>query len=84
MDKKTFCKLFMAGMLMLPTVVLFIVWILNGGKVVEATMFEEVAKWVFMDGAITAFIALPFGYILAPFVWHLIYDKKEKDGGSAD
>lgn len=83
MDKKTFCKLFMAGMLMLPTIILLIAWFVGGGKVVEASMFEEVAKWVFMDGAITAFIALPFGYILAPFVWHWIYDKKGKDSGSA-
>ena len=84
MDKKQFGYIFTAGMCMLPTIILAIVWFVGGGKVIEATLFEEVAKWVFMDGAITLFIALPFGYILAPFVWHCIYDKKGKDSGSMD
>jgi hypothetical protein len=84
MDKGTFSKLFMAGACMLPTIILAIIWFVGGGKVIEATMFEEVAKWVFMDGAITLFIALPFGYILAPFVWHCIYDKRGRDSGSMD
>ena len=84
MDKKQFGYIFAAGMCMLPTIILIVVWFATGGKVVEANMFEEVAKWVFMDGAITLFIALPFGYILAPFVWHYIYDKKGRDSGSMD
>ena len=63
---------------MLPTIILLIVWFVSGGKVVEATMFEEVAKGVFGDAALTLFIALPFGYILAPFFYHWIFDKKEK------
>lgn len=79
MDKKTFCKLCMAVMLMLPTIILLIAWFVGGGKVVEETMFLEVAKWVLMDAALTGFIALPFGYILAPFLYHLIYDKKNKE-----
>lgn len=78
MDKKTFGNIFMAGMCMLPTIILIIAWFVGGGKVVEETMFQEVAKWVFMDGALTLFIALPFGYILAPFFYHWIYDKKKK------
>ena len=84
MDKKKFGYIFMAGMCMLPTIILLILWFANGGKVVEANMFEEVAKWVFGDAALTLFIALPFGYILAPFVWHCIYDKRGKDSGSQD
>ena len=84
MEKKKFGYIFVACMCMLPSIILLILWFANGGKVVEANMFEEVAKWVFMDGAITLFIALPFGYILAPFFWHWIYDKKGKDSGSMD
>lgn len=84
MDKKQFGYLFVAGMCMLPTIILFIVWAASGFNVVEPTMFQEAAKWVFMDAALTLFIALPFGYILAPFVWHCIYDKKGKDSGSND
>lgn len=78
MEKEKFCKMFMAGTLMLPTIILLIAWLVGGGKVVEETMFLEVAKWVLMDAAITGFIALPFGYILAPFFYHWIFDKKEK------
>ena len=78
MDKKQFGYLFAACMCMLPTIILLIAWFVSGGKVVEPTLFQEVAKWVFMDGALTLFIALPFGYILAPFFYHLIFDKKEK------
>ena len=84
MDKKKFGYIFTAGMCMLPTIILFIVWAASGFNVVEPTMFQEAAKWVFMDAALTLFIALPFGYILAPFVWHCIYDKKGKDSGSQD
>lgn len=84
MEKTKFCKMFIAVACMLPSIILLIAWFVSGGKVVEANMFEEVAKWVFMDGALTLFIALPFGYILAPFVWHCIYDKKGKDSGSMD
>lgn len=84
MDKKQFGYIFAAAMCMLPTIILFIVWAASGFNVVEPTMFQEVTKWVFMDFVLTLFIALPFGYILAPFVWHCIYDKKGKDSGSAD
>jgi hypothetical protein len=84
MEKKQFGYLFAAGMCMLPTIILLVLWFISGGKVIEANMFQEVAKWVFMDVALTLFIALPFGYILAPFVWHWIYDKKGKDSGSND
>ena len=84
MDKKQFGYLFTAGMCMLPTIILFIVWAASGFNVVEPTMFQEVTKWVFMDFVLTLFIALPFAYILAPLVWHWIYDKKGKDSGSND
>lgn len=79
MDKEKFCKLCMAVMLMLPTIIFLIAWFVGGGKVVEETMFLEVAKWVLMDAALTVFIAFPFGYILAPFLYHWIYDKKNKE-----
>ena len=84
MEKKQFGYLFAACMSMLPTIILFIVWAASGFNVVEPTMFQEVTKWVFMDVVLTLFIALPFAYILAPLVWHCIYDKKGKDSGSAD
>lgn len=53
------------------------------GKVVEESVFAEVAKWVVMYFPICA-IFEAFAYILAPLVWHCIYDKKGKDSGSQD
>lgn len=80
--KENFCKMAMAVALMLPSIILLIVWFATGGKVVEATMFEEIAKWVLMDASLTGFIAAPFGYILAPFFYHWIYDKKKDEENS--
>ena len=84
MEKLKFCKRFMGGLCLLPTIILLIVWFVSGGKVVEASLFEEIAKWVAGDIALTGFIALPWSYILAPFIWHWIYDKKGVDSGSLD
>lgn len=47
------------------------------GKVIEATLFAEVAKWVVM-GIFLIVIIEVFVYILGPLVWHIIYDKKAK------
>lgn len=52
------------------------------GKVVEESLFAEVAKWVVMYFPIAA-IFETFAYILAPLAWHIKYDDKT-DAGSAD
>lgn len=46
------------------------------GKVVEATLAEEIGKWIFMGIFIIGIFEV-FAYILAPFFFHLIHDKKK-------
>lgn len=46
------------------------------GKVVEATLVEEIGKWVLMGIFIIGIFEV-FAYILAPFFYHMIYDKKK-------
>ena len=45
------------------------------GKVVEESLFAEIAKWVVMYFPICA-IFETFAYILAPLAWHIKYDDK--------
>ncbi len=46
------------------------------GKVVEETLAGEIGKWVLM-GLFLIGIFEVFAYILAPLVYHSIYDKKK-------
>ena len=46
------------------------------GKVVEGSLAEEIEKWVVMGIFIVGGIEV-FAYILAPFFYHMIYDKKK-------
>ncbi len=46
------------------------------GKVVEATLAEEIGKWIVMGIFIVGTFEV-FAYILAPFFYHMIYDKKK-------
>ena len=46
------------------------------GKVVEATLAEEIGKWIVMGIFIIGIFEV-FAYILAPFFYHMIYDKKK-------
>lgn len=43
------------------------------GKVIEGSLFAEIAKWVVMYFPICA-IFETFAYILAPLAWHIKYD----------
>lgn len=46
------------------------------GKVVEATLAEEIGKWIVMGIFIIGIFEV-FAYILAPFFYHMIFDKKK-------
>ena len=46
------------------------------GKVVEATLAEEIGKWIVMGIFIIGIFEV-FAYILAPFFYHMFYDKKK-------
>ena len=74
MDKRTFCKRFMIWTAVVVAVAMLIIGLLFG-KVVEESVFAEVAKWVVMYFPICA-IFETFAYILAPLAWHIKYDDK--------
>jgi hypothetical protein len=46
------------------------------GKVVEATLAEEIGKWIVMGIFIIGIFEV-FAYVLAPFFYHWIYDKRK-------
>ena len=75
MDIKTFCKRFMIWTAIVVAVVMLICG-LCFGRVVEASLGEEIAKWVVMYFPICA-IFETFAYTLSQFFYHLIYDKKK-------
>ena len=74
-DKRTFCKRFMIGTAIVVAIAVAAIG-LRFGRVVEATLAEEVGKWVLM-GLFLIGIFEVFAYILAPLVYHSIYDKKK-------
>ena len=74
MDKRVFCKRFAIWTAVIVAAVIATLGILFG-KVVEATLAEEIGKWVLMGLFIIGIFEV-FAYILAPLVYHMIYDKK--------
>ena len=75
MDIRTFCKRFALWTAIIVVVVIATLGLLFG-KVVEETLAEEIGKWVVMGIFIVGGIEV-FAYILAPFFYHMIYDKKK-------
>ena len=75
MDKRVFCKRFAIWTAIIVVVVIATLGLLFG-KVVEATLAEEIGKWVVMGIFIVGIFEV-FAYILAPFFYHMIYDKKK-------
>ncbi len=75
MDKLVFCKRFMLWTAIIVAVVIAVIG-LCFGKVVEATLAEEIGKWILMGIFIIGIFEV-FAYILAPFFYHIIHDKKK-------
>ncbi len=46
------------------------------GKVIDATLAEEIGKWIVMGSFILGIFDV-FAYVQAPFFYHWIYDKKK-------
>ena len=77
MDIKTFCKKFMLWTAVIVAVIMLVLG-LCFGKVVEETLFGEIAKWVVMTAVIIG-ICEVLAYTLSQLVYHMIYDKKNDD-----
>lgn len=75
MDKRAFCKRFAIWTAVIVAAVIAALGLLFG-KVVEATLAEEIGKWVLMGIFIIGIFEV-FAYILAPLFYHMIYDKKK-------
>ena len=75
MDKLRFCKRFVLWTAIIIAVAIAVID-LCFGKVVEATLAEEIGKWI-VGGLFVVGIFVGFAYILAPFFYHMIYDKKK-------
>ena len=74
-DKRSFCKRFAIWTTIVVAAVITVLG-LCFGKVVEATLAEEIGKWIVMGIFIIGIFEV-FAYILAPFFYHMIYDKKK-------
>ena len=77
LDKRTFCKRAIIWTMIITFLIIGGIG-LAFGKIVDATLFEEVAKWVVMGGGVSCITGM-FAYILSPLVWHIIDDKKNKE-----
>ena len=75
MDKRVFCKRFMIWTAIIVAVVIATLGLLFG-KVVEATLAEEIGKWIVMGIFIIGIFEV-FAYILAPFFYHRTHNKKK-------
>ena len=75
MDKRVFCKRFAIWTAIIVAAVIATLGILFG-KVVEATLAEEIGKGVVMGIFIIGIFEV-FAYVLAPFFYHMIYDKRK-------
>lgn len=75
MDKRKFCKRFAIWTAVVVAAVIAVLG-LCFGSVVEATLAEEIGKWIVMGIFIIGIFEV-FAYVLAPFFYHWIYDKKK-------
>ena len=75
MDIRTYSKRFMMWTAIVVAVVIAVIG-LCFGKVVEDTLAEEIGKWI-LKGLFVVGIFVVFAYILAPFFYHMFYDKKK-------
>ena len=73
MDIKTFCKKFMMWTAIAVAVIMLILG-LCFGKVIEETLFGEIAKWFVMTIVIIGIFEV-FAYTLSQFFYHMFYDE---------
>ena len=74
-EKRKFCKRFMIWTAIVVAAVIALLGICFG-RVVEATLAEEIGKWIVMGIFIIGIFEV-FAYVLAPFFYHWIYDKRK-------
>ena len=75
MDKMTFCKRVAIWVAVIAAVIVAVIG-LCFGRVIEGSLFAEVAKWVVM-GLVVIGILEGFVYFLAPLYWHFYIERKK-------
>ena len=77
MNQEQFCKRLMLWVGLVAALIALVIG-LCFGRVIEGTLFKEVAKWVVMSlmviGIIEAFIYVAVG----PLLWHFWYERRHK------
>ena len=71
----TFCKRVAIWVAVIAAAVIAVIG-LCFGKVIEGSLFAEVAKWVVM-GLVVIGILEGFVYFLAPLYWHFYIERKK-------
>ena len=74
MDERKFVKRVAVWVAVIAAVVVAVIG-LCFGRVIEGSLFAEVAKWVLM-GLVVIGILEGFVYFLGPLVWHFTYGKR--------
>lgn len=77
MEQKAYVKKWMLWSAIILAVVMFILHAVFF-KVVEANVFEEVAKRLLMSGVILVVFELFAAVVFAPFCYHAFYEKRKK------
>ncbi|MBO4768617.1 MAG: hypothetical protein J5495_03680 [Bacteroidales bacterium] len=74
MDERKFVKRVAVWVAVIAAVVVAVIG-LCFGRVIEGSLFAEVAKWVLM-GLVVIGILEGFVYFLGPLIWHFTYGKR--------
>lgn len=75
MDKMTFCKRVAIWVAVIAAALIAVIG-LCFGRIIEGSLFAEVAKWVVM-GLVIIGILEGFVYFLAPLYWHFYIERKK-------
>ena len=75
MDKRTFCKRVAIWTAVIAATAIAVIG-LCFGRVIEGSLFAEVAKWIVM-GLVVIGILEGFVYFLAPLYWHFKIERKK-------
>lgn len=75
MDKRTFCKRVAIWTAVIAAALIAVIG-LCFGRVIEGSLFAEVAKWIVM-GMVVIGILEGFVYFLAPLYWHFKIERKK-------
>ena len=75
MDKRTFCKRVAIWTAVIAAAVIAVIG-LCFGRVIEGSLFAEVAKWIVISLAVIGILE-GFVYFLAPLYWHFKIERKK-------